>query len=68
MMASTTSFRLPDGTRDQLRALCKQLGMTQTQVLVLAVDRMAREELIRPQRPPRKEQTHDQETEGSTSR
>jgi predicted DNA-binding protein len=56
MMASTTSFRLPDRTREHLRALCRELGMTQTQVLVLAIDRMAREELAGFRGAPRKEE------------
>ena len=43
-MTPPTSFRLPPSTMRQLRALAKRLGMTLTQVLIQAIDRMAREE------------------------
>ncbi len=41
----STSFRLPIRTREQLSQLAERLGATHTQTLILAVDRMHREEL-----------------------
>ncbi len=38
-----TSFRLPDSTVQQLTTLMKQLDMTRTQVLIVALDRLHRE-------------------------
>ena len=38
-----TSYRLPEATLDQIRRLAAERGMTATQVLVVAIDRMARE-------------------------
>jgi len=45
MTPTSTSFRLPEITTAQLAKLCKVLGTTQTQIIIMAVDRMAREEL-----------------------
>ena len=40
----STSFRLPEATIRQLRSLKTALGMTFTQLIITAIDRMAREE------------------------
>jgi predicted DNA-binding protein len=40
-----TSFRLPDSTMEQLRKLADARGMTLTQLIIVAVDRMAAEKL-----------------------
>ncbi len=40
----STSFRLPTNTREQIDALAQRLGATHTQAIILAVDRMHREE------------------------
>jgi predicted DNA-binding protein len=40
---TSTSFRLPESTMEQLRALATRLGMTLSQALVVAIDRMARD-------------------------
>ena len=39
------SVRLPAGTRRQLDALCAHQGMSTTQVLILALDRLSLQEL-----------------------
>lgn len=41
------SFRLPEKTDELLTALATKLGMTYTQVLILAIDRMAKEEKVK---------------------
>jgi predicted DNA-binding protein len=46
-----TSFRLPDHTRQQLEWLAHTLGMTMTQVLTIALDRMHRE-IMKEKMPP----------------
>jgi len=49
-MAAVTenkSFRLPAATAEQLRALADAMGATQTQVLIVAVDRMHRETVLK---------------------
>ena len=38
------SFRLPEKSLSDLRRLAKALNMTLTQVIIVAIDRMAREE------------------------
>lgn len=40
------SIRLPAHTRRQLDALCAHLGMSIAQVLILALDRLAQQELL----------------------
>lgn len=40
----STSFRLPKKTAVQLTALATKLGMTLTQVIILAIDRMSTSE------------------------
>ena len=42
-MKKATSYRLPEATLEQIRRLAAERGMTATQVLVVAIDRMARE-------------------------
>jgi predicted DNA-binding protein len=39
-----TSFRLPESSIEQLAKLAAQLGMTATQVIVVALDRMFQQE------------------------
>jgi predicted DNA-binding protein len=43
----STGFRLPEKTTEQLAALAKKLGMTLTQVVVVAIDRMAQKENLK---------------------
>jgi hypothetical protein len=46
MMATrTTSFRLPEHTKRQMEDLAQKLGMTQTQTLIVALDRLHQQEL-----------------------
>ena len=40
-MPSQSNFRLPGLTQEQIKELSDKLGMTATQVVVLAVDRLA---------------------------
>ena len=40
-MRLSMSFRLPTATIDQIRALASRCGMTLTQVVIVAIDRMA---------------------------
>ena len=46
-VVKATSFRLPESTLNDLEALAKKLDMTLTQVLIVAIDRMAAKELKR---------------------
>ena len=43
-----TSYRLPEATLAQIQRLALERGMTATQVLVVAIDRMAREYEVAP--------------------
>lgn len=43
-MSKQINIRLPDISRQQLADLQKKLGMTQVQVLILALDRLSKEE------------------------
>lgn len=45
-MATTKQFntRLPEATVQQIEQIAQQTGMTKTQVLILAIDRMAKEQ------------------------
>lgn len=36
--------RLPESTLEQIEQIAKRTGMTKTQVLILAIDRMAKEQ------------------------
>lgn len=45
---ASTSFRLPDLTKNQIEELGKKWGMTQTKVLIVCVDRIANSELETP--------------------
>ncbi len=45
------NFRLPDISLQQLKALIEKTGMTETQLIILALDRLAQQEL--PQKPPK---------------
>lgn len=45
-----TSIRLPKSVKEQLEALCIHLGMTKTQVLIVAVERLAKQELKKHER------------------
>lgn len=47
-----TSFRLPESTIAQLRALAARFGMTLTQALIVAVDRLAQSDAQRSQPKP----------------
>lgn len=47
MTPKAVSFRLPEVTTEQVAKLCEALGATQTQIIIMAIDRMAREELKR---------------------
>lgn len=38
------NFRLPTITLDQLKALIERTGMTETQVIIIAIDRLAQQE------------------------
>jgi predicted DNA-binding protein len=42
-MAQQTNAKLPDETRKQIASICERTGMTITQVLIVAIDRMSRE-------------------------
>jgi hypothetical protein len=47
MFMRATSFRLPESTLAELAALADKLDMTQTQVLIIAIDRMAEKEKVK---------------------
>lgn len=44
MAKQQTNIRLSDHTKRQLRALASKLGMSEGQLVMLAIDRMARDE------------------------
>jgi len=41
------NYRLPESTVALLNALAEKLGMTKTQVMILAIDRMAEKEKVK---------------------
>lgn len=43
-MSTQYNVRLPDGTAKQIQKLIEVTGMTQTQLMIVAIDRMSREE------------------------
>ncbi len=45
MATRTTSFRLSEHTKRQMVELSQHLGMTQTQTLMVAIDRLHQEEI-----------------------
>ncbi len=47
MAKQQTNIRLSDHTKRQLRALAHKLGMSEGQLIMLAIDRMARDEGLR---------------------
>lgn len=47
-MTKQVNVRLPEFSRDKLDRLEKKTGMTRTQVLIIAIDRLALEELAEP--------------------
>lgn len=51
-MGDTTqrNYRLPTITLNKLKALIEATGMTETQVIILAIDRLTEKE-IKPQKP-----------------
>ena len=44
-MSKATSYRLPDRTREQIAGLAEVMDMTNSQVLIVAIDRLASTEL-----------------------
>ena len=51
-MAQQTNAKLPDKTRKQIASICERTGMTITQVLIVAIDRMSREGANTPEHDP----------------
>jgi antitoxin component of RelBE/YafQ-DinJ toxin-antitoxin module len=47
MAKQQTNIRLSDHTKRQLRALAHKLGMSEGQLVMLAIDRLARDEGLR---------------------
>jgi predicted DNA-binding protein len=41
---SPSSFRIPDLTKEQIAELSERLGMSQAQIIILAVDRLYQRE------------------------
>ena len=44
-MSKQTAVRLPDHARRQLAELCERLGMNQSAVMLLALDRLYQQEI-----------------------
>ncbi|NLE43714.1 MAG: hypothetical protein GX620_03235 [Chloroflexi bacterium] len=42
-MREQLNVRIPTITQDQVEDLCTRLGLTRTQLVIMAIDRMARE-------------------------
>ncbi len=42
------NYRLPDVTLDQLQRLKEQTTMTEVQIVIMAIDRLAQQELPKP--------------------
>jgi len=51
-MSKQTAIRLPDHARRQLAELCERLGMNQSAVMLLALDRLYQQEVAQPAPPP----------------
>lgn len=51
-MSKQTAIRLPEHARRQLAELCERLGMNQSAVMLLALDRLYQQEIAQPSPPP----------------
>jgi len=51
MTTKQKNFRLPTITTDKLDALIKATGLTEVQVIIIAIDRLTEQELKKQQKP-----------------
>lgn len=48
-MSKQTAIRLPEHAQRQLAALCAKLGMSQSQIMLIALDRLYQQEIAQPE-------------------
>lgn len=67
MPKQQTNIRLSDHSKRQLRALARKLGLSEGQLVMLAIDRLARDEGLRVhQQDDSEEEVQDQQEEAQT--